>query len=194
MDAQEIIDYIANSEKKTPVKLYVNTTGPVDFGSAKVFGGPRQRAPTVARPPSTAPMSIMVPGPTTAPMLMTAPIMMTAPWPISTFSREGVHIGKNAVVAAGAVVIEDVPENAVVAPEFRRSFSMTRSAIFSRLDSRMGPSSAQSPKEELEFTHRAASRQIFVNGALHMARLGPSGRGRWCRRAGACRSGGHPVP
>ena len=29
------------------------------------------------------------------------------------------------------------------------------------------------PGEELEFTHRAASRQIFVNGALHMARLLP---------------------
>lgn len=27
------------------------------------------------------------------------------------------------------------------------------------------------PDEELEITHRAASRQIFVNGALHMARL-----------------------
>ena len=39
MNAQEIIDYIANSEKKTPVKVYVNTTGPVDFGAAKVFGG-----------------------------------------------------------------------------------------------------------------------------------------------------------
>ena len=39
MNAQEIIDYIANSEKKTPVKVYVNTTAPVDFGSAKVFGG-----------------------------------------------------------------------------------------------------------------------------------------------------------
>lgn len=38
MNAQEIIDYIANSEKKTPVKLYINTTGPVDFGSARVFG------------------------------------------------------------------------------------------------------------------------------------------------------------
>lgn len=38
MNAQEIIDYIANSEKKTPVKLYVNTTAPVDFGAAKVFG------------------------------------------------------------------------------------------------------------------------------------------------------------
>ena len=29
------------------------------------------------------------------------------------------------------------------------------------------------PDEELQFTHRAASRQIFVNGALHMARLLP---------------------
>lgn len=29
------------------------------------------------------------------------------------------------------------------------------------------------PGEELEITHRAASRQIFVNGALHMARLLP---------------------
>ena len=38
MNAQEIIDYIANSEKKTPVKVYVNTTAPVDFGAAKVFG------------------------------------------------------------------------------------------------------------------------------------------------------------
>ena len=27
--------------------------------------------------------------------------------------------------------------------------------------------------EELEITHRAASRQIFVNGALHAARLLP---------------------
>ena len=38
MNAQEIINYIATSEKKTPVKVYVNTTEPVDFGSAKVFG------------------------------------------------------------------------------------------------------------------------------------------------------------
>ena len=38
MNAQEIIDYIANSEKKTPVKVYVNLTEDVDFGSAKVFG------------------------------------------------------------------------------------------------------------------------------------------------------------
>lgn len=38
MNAQEIIDYIAHSTKKTPVKVYVNTTSPVDFGAAQVFG------------------------------------------------------------------------------------------------------------------------------------------------------------
>ena len=38
MNAQEIIDYIASSPKKTPVKLYVNVSAPVDFGSATVFG------------------------------------------------------------------------------------------------------------------------------------------------------------
>ncbi len=41
LNAQEIIDYIANSEKKTPVKLYLNVTGPVDFGNASVFRGAR---------------------------------------------------------------------------------------------------------------------------------------------------------
>lgn len=38
MNAQEIIDYISNSQKKTPVKVYVNTTDFVDFGAQKVFG------------------------------------------------------------------------------------------------------------------------------------------------------------
>ena len=38
MNAQEIINYIATSEKKTPVTLYVKEKEPIDFGSAKVFG------------------------------------------------------------------------------------------------------------------------------------------------------------
>ena len=38
MNAQEIIQYIASAEKKTPVKLYVKESAPVDYGSAKVFG------------------------------------------------------------------------------------------------------------------------------------------------------------
>jgi len=38
MNAQEIIQYIASAEKKTPVKLYVKENAPVDYGSARVFG------------------------------------------------------------------------------------------------------------------------------------------------------------
>lgn len=38
MNAQEIINYIKTSEKKTPVKLYIRENEAVDYGSAKVFG------------------------------------------------------------------------------------------------------------------------------------------------------------
>ena len=38
MDAYEIIRYIAESKKKTPVKLYVKEKSPLDYGDAKVFG------------------------------------------------------------------------------------------------------------------------------------------------------------
>ena len=38
MNAAEIIKYIAQSEKKTPVKLYVKESAPIDYGTAKVFG------------------------------------------------------------------------------------------------------------------------------------------------------------
>ncbi len=38
MNAQEIINYIATAEKKTPVKLYVKEKAPVNYGNAKMFG------------------------------------------------------------------------------------------------------------------------------------------------------------
>ena len=38
MNAQDLINYIASAEKKTPVKLYVKEKSPIDYGSAKVFG------------------------------------------------------------------------------------------------------------------------------------------------------------
>ncbi|MCD8256161.1 MAG: 2,3,4,5-tetrahydropyridine-2,6-dicarboxylate N-acetyltransferase [Oscillospiraceae bacterium] len=39
MNAQEIINYIATAEKKTPVKLYIRERAPIDYGAdAKVFG------------------------------------------------------------------------------------------------------------------------------------------------------------
>ncbi len=38
MNAQEIIQYIASAEKKTPVKAYIRENTPIDYGTAKVFG------------------------------------------------------------------------------------------------------------------------------------------------------------
>lgn len=38
MDAQEIINYIRDSKKKTPVKVYVNLKKSIAFPSCKVFG------------------------------------------------------------------------------------------------------------------------------------------------------------
>ena len=39
MDAYELIRYIAESEKKTPVQLYVKERQQIDYGKARVFGG-----------------------------------------------------------------------------------------------------------------------------------------------------------
>ena len=38
MNAEEIIQYIASSPKKTPVKIYIKEKRPIDYGDAKVFG------------------------------------------------------------------------------------------------------------------------------------------------------------
>ncbi len=38
MNAQEIIQYISQAEKKTPVRLYIKENAPIDFGEAQVFG------------------------------------------------------------------------------------------------------------------------------------------------------------
>ncbi|HVI42932.1 MAG TPA: 2,3,4,5-tetrahydropyridine-2,6-dicarboxylate N-acetyltransferase [Anaerovoracaceae bacterium] len=38
MNANEIIQYISNSEKKTPVKVYIKERNPIPFENCKVFG------------------------------------------------------------------------------------------------------------------------------------------------------------
>lgn len=38
MNAQEIIRYISEAEKRTPVRLFIKENAPIDYGSAKVFG------------------------------------------------------------------------------------------------------------------------------------------------------------
>ena len=142
MNAQEIIDYIANSEKKTPVKVYVNTTAPVDFGSAKVFGGSgsyvvfgdwselgpilESNAASITdcvvendRRNSGVPLLDMKnvkariePG---AIIREKVEIGEGAVIMMGAILNIGAVVGKGAVVAAGAVVIDDVPAGAVVA-------------------------------------------------------------------------------
>ena len=204
MNAQEIIDYISNSEKKTPVKVYVNTSAPVDFGSAQVFGQGDSRIVfgdwaelegilrenagkitdcvvendrrnsgvplldlkgvtariepgaiirekveigegavimmgavinigAVVGPGTMIDMGAVLGGRATvganchigAGAVLAGVIEPASATPViiedgvlvgaNAVVIEGVHVGKNAVVAAGAVVIADVPENAVVA-------------------------------------------------------------------------------
>lgn len=38
MNAEQIIQYIANAEKKTPVKITIQEKEPISYGNAKVFG------------------------------------------------------------------------------------------------------------------------------------------------------------
>ena len=40
MNAEEIIRFIHDAEKKTPVKVYIKASAPVDFPNCKVFGAP----------------------------------------------------------------------------------------------------------------------------------------------------------
>ena len=43
MNAEQIIELIRSAEKKTPVKVYVNETAPIDYGEATVFGEGRSK-------------------------------------------------------------------------------------------------------------------------------------------------------
>jgi len=203
MNAQEIIDFIAHAEKKTPVKLFVKSKKDIDFGNAQVFGAGdkivfgewKELAPIIEankdviedlvvesdRRNSAVPMleikginariepgaiirerveigdkavimmgaiinigavigegtmidmgavlggratvgknchigagtvlaGVVEPASAT-PVIIEDDVLIGA----NAVVIEGVHVGKGAVVAAGAIVIDDVPENAVVA-------------------------------------------------------------------------------
>ena len=191
MNTQELIRYIAQAEKKTPVKLYIKENAPIDYGSAKVFSagdkivfgdwcelGPileanREKIADIVIENdcrnSAIPMldlkdipARIEPGTTIREQVTigkNAIIMMGAIINIGAVIGEGsmidmgavlggratvgknchvgagavlagviepasakpviiddgVHVGENAVVAAGAVVVDDVPANMVVA-------------------------------------------------------------------------------
>ena len=112
MDAYEIIRYIAESEKKTPVRLYVKEKEPLDYGSAKVFcagdkivfGDWRELKPLLeAQHDRIADIVIENDCRNSAiPMLDKKDIQ--ARIEPGAIIREQVEIGKNAVIMMGAVI------------------------------------------------------------------------------------------
>lgn len=112
MNAQEIINYIATAEKKTPVKLYVKENEAVDYGSAKVFGATdkivfgdwKELGPIVeANKDKIADIVIENDCRNSAiPMLDIKDI--PARIEPGAIIREQVEIGKNAVIMMGAII------------------------------------------------------------------------------------------
>lgn len=112
MNAQEIIQYIADAEKKTPVKVYIKETAPIDYGSAQVFGAGdkivfgdwKELAPILeANKEHIADMVIEQDRRNSAIPLLD---MKDIPARIEpgAIIREQVEIGKNAVIMMGAIL------------------------------------------------------------------------------------------
>ena len=129
MNAEEIIRLIAESEKKTPVKLYVKEKNPVDYGNARVFGtgdkivfGDWNELKGIIEAHQDDIEDIVIENDarnSAIPLLDKKNI--NARIEPGAIIRDQVEIGDHAVIMMGAiinigaVVIEDVPDNAVVA-------------------------------------------------------------------------------
>ena len=112
MNAQEIIKYIADSEKKTPVKLYVKEKAPINYGGAKVFGesdkivfGDWNELKTIIEENADNIADIVIENDrrnSGVPLLD----MKNVPARIEpgAIIREKVDIGKNAVIMMGAII------------------------------------------------------------------------------------------
>ncbi len=112
MDAQQIISFIANSQKKTPVKLYVKEKRPVDYGTAKVFGagdkivfGDWSELCTILEENKDAIEDVVIENDcrnSAVPLLDKKDI--PARIEPGAIIRDQVSIGKNAVIMMGAVI------------------------------------------------------------------------------------------
>ena len=125
MNAAELIEYIRTAEKKTPVKVYIWERFPTSFPNAKVFpagdgakivfGDWRDIGPAVqAQQDAIADIVIESSCRNSAVPLLDTKDLRARIEP-GAIIREQVEIGAGAVVAAGAVVISDVPPDTVVA-------------------------------------------------------------------------------
>ena len=112
MDAREIITYIRDAEKKTPVKMYVKERVPVDYGSAQVFGagdklvfGDWNELGPIVEANADSIEDIVIENDrrnSAVPLLDVKD--MTARIEPGAFVREKTDIGESAVVMMGAVV------------------------------------------------------------------------------------------
>ena len=112
MNAQEIIQYIATAEKKTPVKVYIKEKSPIDFGSAQVFGAGykivfgdwKELAPILeANRENIADMVVENDCRNSAIPLLDLKEVPARIEP-GTIIREQVTIGQNAVIMMGAIL------------------------------------------------------------------------------------------
>ena len=112
MNAQEIIAYIAAAEKKTPVKVYVNETAPIDYGEATVFGEGRSKVVfgdwRQLGPSSPPRWQHCRPGGGERPAQQRHSLLdmkgINARIEPGAIIREQVEIGDNAVIMMGAVI------------------------------------------------------------------------------------------
>lgn len=112
MNAQEIIRYIAEAEKKTPVKLYVNEKEPIEYGSATVFGGSskivfgdwRELAPIIEANRDKIADIVVENNCRNSAIPMLDLKNITARIEPGAIIREQVQIGKNAVIMMGAII------------------------------------------------------------------------------------------
>ena len=112
MNAQELINYIATAPKKTPVKLYVKASAPIDFGGAKVFGAGDQvvfgdwgeLAPIIERNRDRIEDFVIENDRRNSAVPLLDMKDIQARIEPGALIRENVTIGRNAVIMMGAVI------------------------------------------------------------------------------------------
>ena len=112
MNAQEIIQYIASAEKKTPVKLYVKSKKDIDFGSAAVFGAGdhivfgdwKELGPIIETNRSSIEELVIENDCRNSAIPMLDKKAIPARIEPGAIIREQVEIGRNAVIMMGAII------------------------------------------------------------------------------------------
>ena len=107
MNAEEIIAYIANSEKKTPVKVFIDPEVELDFAPSRrfgsvVFGNWQDIQPLLEAHPEIDYEVEVIGRNTGVPFLNVLPV--NARIEPGAMIREQVEIGDNAVIMMGAII------------------------------------------------------------------------------------------